>query len=191
MRKVILQSLFAVFLVLPPVPAWASTQVDPSRWVPQEGDIAIVLVDSDELYLLHKDSSFYVHVPVATGQLRYVRYIGRTYFAKTPLREWVMKGEMETKWDRTTFGEKGRFARLHWKGEKTPYGFHHYKYFDDVMQREVRKESMGCVLLSDEMMDVMQAYLDEGLELKVVTTEGTARIVEEMAKREAEENHLW
>lgn len=124
-----------------------------AEWKPKEGDALIIDTKENMGYLVHADSG-YTSFPLVTGQRRVVRYIGRTYNAATPERQWVA-ASIDTKGDRTTFGVRGTFIRLNYKEEDTPYGIHSHRYVDVMMAREQRYGSMGCIIVTDAILDVL------------------------------------
>lgn len=141
------------------------------EWVPAEGDALIVDTEKNVGYLVHADRGF-TSFPLVTGQRRYVRYIGRSYNATTPVRNWQATS-VDIKWDRTTFGERGIFLRLSYKDEETPYGIHSHKYVDVMMDRFERYGSMGCIIVTDEMLDIiLDTYELNGEALAVRTVYG-------------------
>ncbi|MSR67521.1 hypothetical protein EXS65_01685 [Candidatus Peribacteria bacterium] len=128
-----------------------------SQWVPEAGDSLLVDRDSNIGYLLHANGGF-TSFPVATGQRRIVRYIGRTYNATTPLASWKAMSS-EKKGDRITFGKSGRFLRLSMEDdttfERTPYGIHSHAYIQTMLREDDRYRSMGCILVSEDVLDVI------------------------------------
>lgn len=137
-------------------------------WQPQAGDHLVVDTETNMGYLIHPDGEF-TSFEVATGQKRYVRYIGRSYNAKTPDREWTAES-LEVKGDRTTFGPSGKFFRLYDEGEKTAYGIHTYKY-EEGMFEGVRYRSMGCIIIREAMLPIIEktfALNDNKLNVKTV-----------------------
>ncbi|MEQ1849073.1 MAG: hypothetical protein ABL890_00595 [Candidatus Peribacteraceae bacterium] len=159
--------------------AWSFGSVLPSEeaetpiaeWTAKEGDAFIVDTKTNMGYLVHPDRG-YTSFPVVTGQRRAVRYIGRTYNATTPVRSWS-SGDIHVKRDFTTFGSRGIFIRLFHEGEKTPYGIHSHKYVDVMMARDDRFGSMGCVIVTEEILDIiLDTYAKNADTLAVVTEYG-------------------
>lgn len=128
-----------------------------SEWQPTEGDSFLVDTDRNVGYLLHLDGG-YTTFPVATGQRRTVRYIGRTYNATTPTASWQALSE-EKKGDRITFGKLGRFLRLYntedGAPERTLYGIHSHASIEKMLASADRYRSMGCILVSESVLDRM------------------------------------
>lgn len=132
----------------------------------------VVDTKTNEGYLIHADGRF-VQFPVATGQRKFVCYIGRCYNATTPEATWQVKSR-DIKGDHITFGPSGRFLRLYKHGEdSTAYGIHEYAYEDRMFAEGERYRSMGCIVVKKEMMDIIDATysINEGI-LDVITAYG-------------------
>lgn len=143
------------------------------EWQTMRGDFLVVDTEANMGYLVHEDGG-YTSFRVATGQRRVVRYIGRTYNAKTPNRRWVSLSS-EVKGDRTTFGKEGTFLRLYDDGENSPYGIHSHKSVEKMLagDAEERYRSMGCIIVSEAVLDNIEAtFAMNGDRLDVVTTNG-------------------
>jgi hypothetical protein len=172
-------ALAAVLLMSAPASASAWWTVLPSEvpetpiaeWEPREGDAFLVDTKENIGYLVHADLG-YTSFPLVTGQRRWVRYIGRSYNATTPERQWVATS-IDTKGDLTTFGLRGTFIRMQYKDEDTPYGIHSHRYVDVMMARDERYGSMGCIIVTDAMLDVLLATFEKnGNTLAVRTVYG-------------------
>lgn len=137
-------------------------------WQPEKGDILEIDVATNTGRLVHVSDGFSITFPVATGQKRWVYYIGRYYYAATPEQNWEVKS-LDIQPDRFTFGPEGKFLRLFKNGEtRTSYGIHSHKYIDNMLAQDVRYKSMGCILVSEEMMDVLEeTYNANGETLEV------------------------
>ncbi len=126
-------------------------------WQAKQGDTLLVDTEANIGYLLHEDGRF-ASFPVATGQKRVVRYIGRTYNAATPASDWQAMSQ-EIKGDRITFGKLGRFLRLYknegTESERTPYGIHSHASIEKMLASMDRYRSMGCILVSEDVLDVI------------------------------------
>ena len=147
---------------------WKS--VDISIFEPSEGDYMIADPDKGIGYLINDKARKYASFDLLSGQKRYVSYIGRYYYAATPLRDWVVKSK-EIKGDRVTFAASGRFLRLYVDGKGTPYGIHGYKYFETTVAKNIKYISYGCLLVGDEVLDVIiKSFEANGGEFKVKTT---------------------
>ncbi len=138
-------------------------------WVPRAGDRFEVDIGTNIGRLIHEDGEA-VEFEVVTGVLRVVRYAGRRYFAATPVAEWVVR-ETVIKRDRWTFGKTGRFIRMYKNGtEYTPYGIHPFGREDAMFRVAGRYGSMGCIILREAMVDVIQETIRaNGGEMKVRT----------------------
>lgn len=95
---------------------------------------------------------------IGSGRPSVVRYIGRVYDATTPERRWVVKS-IHTKGDRITFGKTGRFLRLYDDegATYTPYGIHATSNIDYILSlpSDMRFMSMGCILVSDDILSLL------------------------------------
>lgn len=138
-------------------------------WTPKTGDTFVVDTENNIGYLVHANAGF-TSFPVVTGQLRTVRYIGRTYFAATPSRTWTIYDNKEIKGDKTTFGPGGAFFRMFYDDERTSYGIHHHRSADIMLAEDDRYKSMGCVIVSTDVLDMIERTLQENDELTVITT---------------------
>lgn len=149
--------------VLRPVPE--------QEWQAQIGDRIVVDTKENQGYLIHRDGRALLF-PVATGQRRGVCYIGRCYNATTPQRTWEIRGK-DIKGDHITFGPSGRFLRLFYKDESTPYGFHEYGYEDRMFDDQPRFKSMGCIIVKRTVMDILdRTYAVNEGRIPVVTQYG-------------------
>jgi L,D-transpeptidase catalytic domain len=146
----------------------------PDAWIPAAGDRMVVDTQENIGYLIHDDGEF-VSFPVLTGQRRVVHYIGRTYYAATPEQLWTAKS-VETKGRSMTFGEKGTFVRLYDKNdERTAYGIHSHLTFQKMLEEGDRYRSMGCVLVSEDILTVIvKTFKTNGQTLSVKTVHGVA-----------------
>lgn len=142
-----------------------------AEWQTMKRDALVVDTETNIGYLVHEDGGF-TSFPVATGQKRVVRYIGRTYNAQTPARRWVM-AQKQIKGDRITFGKEGLFLRLYYEGEETAYGIHDHRSADKMLAEDLRYRSMGCIIVSKETLDNIEATFDmnDGI-VDVVTVNG-------------------
>ncbi len=136
-----------------------STPMQSSDWIPGVGDTFLADTKNNVGYLIHKNNSGYLKFLIATGQRNTVNYLGRSYIATTPVREWAVVSR-EIKSDRTTFGKQGRFLRLSYNSEKTPYGIHSHASIETMLSKSERYRSMGCILVSDDILDLMDETFD-------------------------------
>lgn len=148
-----------------------SDQETVSAWEPRVGDTLHIDVRSNVGYLIHDDGEFLVF-PVVTGQKRYVYYIGRYYFAATPVADWTVQS-VDIKDDRVTFGKTGRFFRLYQGEESTSYGIHGYDPEDWMFREGDRYRSMGCIIVREEILDIIsKTYEINSENLSVSTRSG-------------------
>lgn len=148
--------IIALTLALTPVNAIAIGEevITPENWGPLSGDHIVLDVDINTGYLIHTNGKK-LEFPIITGQQRYVRYIGLSYYAGTPKKQWVVE-EMDTQPDRYTYGKRGRFFRLSSDGGKTHYGIHGHAAEEIMFARENRYQSMGCPILPDNILDIVE-----------------------------------
>lgn len=143
------------------------------EWTAQTGDRFIVDTQDNIGYIAREDG-LYTSFPVGSGQRRVVHYIGKTYNATTPPARWSI-GAMDKKTgDRATYGNTGRFLRLyHERWGRTSYGIHSTSNIDEILSSTSRFRSMGCILVSDRILDILETtYYLNGQTLDVVTTYG-------------------
>ncbi len=157
-----------MLLVSVAIPGFAGA-TDFSAWTPEPADVFVVDVPNNIGYLIHADGGF-ISFPVATGQKETVHYIGRTYKANTPIRIWTVQ-QKQIKGDRRTFGVSGRFLRLYRNGEESPYGIHSYFRVHEWMEDDYRFRSMGCIVVTEDILDIIERTYDAaGGSLTVITT---------------------
>lgn len=158
-------------LMIAALPIFSAPTQSITQWEPREGDIFQVDVTTNTGYLVHPDGT-QIAFDVATGQQRNVYYLGRYYFAATPVASWTVNSS-HIQPDRYTFGPKGKFLRLYKDGDQyTSYGIHTHKYIDYMLDSPAasRYRSMGCILVSDKMMEVlMDTFENNGNTLQVTT----------------------
>lgn len=162
--------------------AHASLLQTGSEWQPQVGDEFVVDVANNMGYLLHQAEATYFSFPVATGQQRWIRYLGMTYFGATREGTWVVK-ERNMKSAKSMFGN-GRFLRLYRDGKYSHYGIHSYWDAPAWMEDEDRYKSLGCIVVTEDILDIIeQTYFLNGNELKVTTTAGQEQLHQMLAFR--------
>lgn len=157
-----------ISLVIPHnVPALPFDQFEPIA-----GAAVVVDTKNAQLYIINPDGVF-TSVPALLGQNRVVHYLGRTYKATTPEERWVVRS-IHTQGDRITFGKDGTFLRLYKNGkERTAYGIHGHRYFQQMLAEGDPYRSLGCVLVADDVVKkVQKAYELNSKELTVVTVYG-------------------
>lgn len=151
-------------------------RVEVSEYQSSEGDYLTVYIPTGKGYLANDTTKIYAEFPILSGQPRNVHYIGRYYFAATPEQEWEVKS-MDTKKDRVTFGKTGRFFRLYEDGNATPYGIHGYKYAASLIEKGKIYASMGCVIVPEEVLNVIDASFKADVkDMKVITTSDIQKI---------------
>ena len=185
MRKFLPFLCLAILSVLPSL-AWGAQTERSQDWVPSFGDVFVVDVGSNAGYLVHSTGER-TEFPVATGRREMVRYIGRSYNAATPVRSWTAE-QFQTKGDRRTFGVSGRFLRLFRDGENSPYGIHSYYKVADWMQEDERYFSMGCIVVTEEMMDVLvETFRINNKKLTVISTNDAQTAIQQLISASTEE----
>lgn len=166
----LLSALFGIALAAG-VPQVDSPAIPQESWIAMKGDRFIVDTKENMGYIAH-DNGSYLSFKVATGQRRYVRYLGMTYNAATPNRRWTVQST-DVKGDHVTFGPTGFFMRLYDDGDHTAYGIHSHRDIKTMLADDKRYYSMGCILVSDDILALLtQAYYLNGNTLDVVTVNG-------------------
>jgi hypothetical protein len=154
-------------------PVLHTPYVQSDEWVAEAGDRMIVDTELNWGYLMKPDGR-YTAFPVGTGQRRTVRFIGKTYNATTPVAQWTARSLEIKSGDRATYGNTGRFFRLHHeRWGRTQYGIHATSNIEDILAMDDRFRSYGCILVSDAMLDILEYtfHLNEG-SLDVRTARG-------------------
>ncbi len=190
MRRLLLSAGF-VLLACVPTLANAATPIQPSSWQAQQGDEFIVDVDANVGYLLHLDGSYTTFL-VATGMRKTVRYLGNTYYAETPLDQWVAKAKM-IQGDKVNFGPSGRFFRLFRDGvTRTSYGIHSHRDIQKWLGQDARYRSLGCIVVSESILDIIDDTVAlNGGQLTVITTYGQQKFLDEVATRIQQQEQSW
>ncbi len=177
------------------------------EWQPEAGDTVLVDTSRSIVYLVHADGEYYA-MDALTGQRRVVAYDGIVYNARTPERDWELR-TFEKKGRSITFGE-GRFGRLYWPGHEDPrrgdegtaYGFHSHLSFAKMLQDKMEKtgwdregtghRSMGCILLSEENLTLVQRTWEaNGGVLQVRTRESVEELMAGMRPADGEDAPSW
>ncbi len=178
----IVSAFLGVVLGTTALPSSFPTPVEVSlhEWMPEAGDTFFVDTAENMGYLVHRDGT-YTSFEVVTGQRRRVHYIGRSYNATTPTLVWTAKAR-DIKGDRLTFGKTGRFIRLFDDdGERTAYGIHGYGREDDMFSQDSRFQSMGCIIVREEVLNVIEkTYELSGESMTVVTSYGLHALPDEI-----------
>lgn len=177
-KRLVITVLSAIIMVSIPVGPFSAPVIAKTSWEsvdiavfePSEGDYMVANPEKGVGYLINDKTRKYASFNLLSGQKRYVNYIGRYYYAATPLRDWVVKSK-EIKADRVTFAASGRFLRLYFNGQGTLYGIHGYKYFNYSVSKGEKFISFGCLLVADNVLDVIiKSFEANGGELNVKTT---------------------
>lgn len=189
MRKISL--LIGIALVCMATPAYAKQIESLADWQPEGADEVFVDVKANIGYILHENAD-YISFPLATGVRKKINWIGKTYFAATPVDSWVIKAK-DTQSDRIMFGKTGRFFRLYVDGERTSYGIHGYAYFQKWLKEEDRYKSYGCIVVSEEILDILDTtYAKAGKTIRVTTMSGTQPFLDKLALHEQKiEGEIW
>lgn len=147
-------------------------QVPLEEWQPAQGDMFIADTRANMGYIVHENGD-YTSTRIGSGRREVVHYMRITYDATTPSDGWKV-GEIDTQTDRQTFGKDGTFMRLYRDGtEYTSYGIHSVGNINDLLKQDDRYKSMGCILVSDEMLAILlQTYELNDKTLEVLTVDG-------------------
>ena len=149
--------------------------IDLSRWVPEVHDRFIADTKSNVGYIVH-DNGSYTMFRIGSGKNSEVWYLGRRYNAHTPERVWKVES-ITYQTDHITFAKSGEFLRLYTDGESTPYGIHATQNINEMLTWEDRYKSMGCILVSNDVLQVLaHTYVMNGNKLEVATVEGLSTI---------------
>lgn len=128
---------------------------------PSKGDYFLVDIENALGYLINDTTRFYTVFPVMTGALR----------TPTPVKDWVVL-EKSVKSDRITFGKTGEFFRMYLNegATRTAYGIHGYGFFEDEISNARKFLSLGCVLVSDNVLDLLEESFNlNGASLSIST----------------------
>ncbi len=131
---------------------------------PSEGDYFLVDIEDAVGYLANDERRVYTSFPIMTGALR----------TPTPEKDWVVK-EKNIQRNRVVFAESGEFFRMFLDGGETftHYGIHGYGFFEEEIARGTKYLSLGCVLVADDVLDMIEeSYMENGESLRVSTREG-------------------
>lgn len=147
-------------------------QIPLDQWQPAYGDTFIADTRSNIGYLVHADGT-YATTRIGSGRREVVHYMRITYNASTPSDDWNV-GEIDTQTDRQTFGKDGTFMRLYRDGtDRTSYGIHSVGNINELLAADDRYKSMGCVLVSDEVLAILlETYKLNDNSLAVLTVDG-------------------
>lgn len=154
-------------------PMTSAQAITLQNWIPAVDDRFIADTQMNQGYIVHTNGA-YTTFPIGSGKEENVRYAGLRYNAATPDEKWIVKSTTIQK-DRATFGKSGLFLRLYYNNGTTEshYGIHATGNITDILSDEDRYRSMGCVLVSNDILEILaQTYLLNGKKLEVVTTHG-------------------
>lgn len=152
------------------------------QWVPEAGDIMICDITENMCYLLHATTDEYLPFRVGSGAKGTARHpvYGYRYNTQTPIMTWTA-----AKKDLQPFGKTRRFYRLYVNGKRTHYGIHSYKNIDKWLAEDDRYASLGCIVVSEEMLDIINLTFERSdYSFTVITTEGKGRLLYELSMRE-------
>ena len=144
---------------------------DLSHWTPAIHDRFIADTKQNIGYIVHENGD-YTMFRIGSGKRQEVNYGGHTYNAATPETIWHVESTTYQT-DKITFGKSGFFLRLYDNDAFTPYGIHATANIDDLLTWDDRYRSMGCILVSNEVLDVLaHTYVLNGNDLEVATIYG-------------------
>ena len=138
---------------------------------PSEGDRFLVDIDNALGYIVNNNNLTYSAFPLMTGALR----------TPTPEETWVVK-ELNIQPNRVIFGDSGEFLRMY-RGEgaqRTGFGIHGYKYFQKEIEGGRKFLSLGCILVADNVHDVLEGSWranGEAMEMKTVKSMGISEML--------------
>ncbi len=149
-----------------------TTYIPFAEWEAQVGDRFIADTQANVGYIVHENGD-YTSVRVGSGKRRIVQYMGRRYNAETPIGNWAVKST-HIQGDKGIFGKTGKFLRLYYNGdERTAYGIHATGNIEDILAKDDRYISMGCILVHDDVLKVLEKIYElNGGMLEVATTYG-------------------
>ncbi len=170
-------SLLFGFVTLTSAPLSTAHVIPLQEWVPQQNDRFIADTKANHGYIVHTDGS-YTDFAIGSGKQQRVNYAGMTYNAATPEEKWTVESTTIQS-DRAMFGKSGLFLRLSFNGsdEESHYGIHATGNIDDILASDDRYKSYGCVLVSDEVLEILaQTFALNNNHLDVVTVKGLPQI---------------
>lgn len=146
------------------------------EWASEAGDRFIADTEANTGYLVHADGRF-TSFRIGSGRRQVVRYAGLRYNATTPERRWLAR-TFHTQSDRITFGPQGRFLRLYMNGETyTKYGIHTTSNIDWILAQDDRYKSFGCILVGEQVMDILiETWKLGGESLEIITVNGVKEV---------------
>ncbi len=140
-----------------------------TNFEPSYGDYFVADLEDGIGYLVNDANKSFTFFPLLSGQRRNICYIGSCYYGATPEKIWEVKEE-NVQSDRITFSDSGKFLRLFDGDKSTHYGIHGHAYFDTMLQKDTKFQSMGCILVPDDALNVVEeSFIANVDELKVIT----------------------
>lgn len=164
-KKFFTSAILAVFLMLPNVAnaSFLSFVNDEDMWAvvtlstfeAGSGDYMVADIERSVGYLVSTEHHEIMPFVLLSGQKRFKGRFGGVTYEGTPEIDWVVR-QMDVKGDRVTFGDTGRFFRMFDGESRTAYGIHSHKYFQYMSDSDNYFRSLGCLLVSDDVLDVIQ-----------------------------------
>lgn len=137
------------------------SQVSYDEYIPAKGDYFLVDIEKAVGYLLNDIGQTYTSFPIMTGSKR----------TPTPEKDWVVL-QKNIQPNRVVFAESGEFFRMFLDEGKTftHYGIHGYGFFEEEIEKGTKFLSLGCVLVADDVLDLIEeSYLANGESLNIST----------------------
>lgn len=159
-------------LTLATLSAASPASMQTSSWRAERGDSLVIDTERNMGYLMHGDGR-YIAFRIVTGQRRYVRYIGISYFAGTPDGDYVIRSR-HIKGDRITYGPSGRFLRMYRDDEFTHYGIHEHASEEEMFAEGERYRSMGCIIVKSRILDILDETFNKNGEIAVTIRSGVS-----------------
>lgn len=149
-----------------------TTYIPLPYWEAQRGDRVIFDTQENIGYIVHENGD-YTSMRIGSGKKKVVSYMKRRYNAETPVGYWQVQSTT-IQGDRGIFGKSGLFLRLYYDGDdRTSYGIHATGNINDILARDDRYISMGCILVGDDVLAILhETYKLNGDMLEIATTYG-------------------
>ncbi len=144
-----------------------------AQWWVSVDDRMITDTDNDISYLLKRSGEF-TAFRSGSGKKEFVSYANRYYNAQTPEDNWVALSR-EIQNDPNVFGPRKIFFRLFAENGKvqTLYGIHTVRNQKELLARQDRKKSMGCILVAESVLDIIdETFAMNDNSLHVTTING-------------------
>lgn len=146
---------------------WALVEIN--TFEPAGGDYLVADIERSVGYLVSPEHHEIMPFVLLSGQKRFRGYFSGEYYEGTPEMDWVVR-QLDIKGDRVTFGDTGRFFRMFDGEGRTAYGIHSHKYFQYMSDSDNYFRSLGCLIVSDDVLDVIQKSFELNGEILNVTT---------------------